>query len=162
MRRWQLSKRERKQLSRLLGELYGLDLDPESRVEKLVEDDSELIIIDGVASFIKLEGKYIPHLKILLRRPTALRVPRIVVDQGAVRPIARGADLMRPGIVEIEGDFEAGDVVVVVEPSRRLPLAVHRALYSRDQVETMEKGRVTKRLHHLGDRFWRLAEEAGV
>ena len=161
MRRWQLSKRDRRRLSEQLREL-GFQLDEESRVEIVVEDDVEMIVVDGLASFIKMGDIYVPHLKLLLRRPGVVNVPVIVVDSGAVKPIARGADLMRPGIVSIRGSFEAGQLVVVAEPTRMLPLAVHKTLYSSSEIEAMQRGRVTKSLHHLGDRYWKLAGEWGL
>lgn len=65
---------------------------------------------------------------------------------------------MRPGIIEMD-EFKTGDVVVVVEPTRKLPLAVHQALYSSTEIASMEKGRVSKSLHHLGDRYWKLGEK---
>ncbi len=159
MRRWHLSKRDRKQLLSQLREAYGLNVGDRVRVEKVVEDDIELILIDGLPAFIKIEDRYIPHLLYVLRRGDTISLAKIVVDQGAVKPIARGADLMRPGIVRIDGDFDKDQIVVIVEPTRGLPLAIHKTLYSREEIEAMEKGRVTKRLHHLGDRYWRLGEE---
>ena len=158
MRRWLLSKKDRKQISERLKEEYGLSISWRANIEKVVEEDMELIVIDGLPAFIVVEDSLIPHLIFLLRRGEQLTVPRIVVDEGAVKPIARGADLMRPGIVRIDGSFQAGQVVVIVEPRRELPIAVHRSLYSSDEIMAMERGRVTKRLHHLGDRYWRLGE----
>jgi PUA domain protein len=157
-----LSKKERRQLTAILGERYGLNIDKEAKIEKMIEDDIELIIIDGIAAFIKLGEDYVPHLRILLRRPDTVNIPKIIVDQGAVAPIARGADVMRPGILGFEGDFSANQIVAVVEPSRKLPIAVHRSLYSRAEIEAMKRGRVTKRLHYLGDRYWKLAEALGI
>ncbi len=161
MRRWQLSKRDRRRFAESIRS-FGFQLNPDSKVEVVVEEGIEMLVIDGLASFIKLGDTYIPHLKLLLKKPDAVKLPRIVVDEGAVMPIARGADLMRPGIVSVEGEFEKDSIVVVVEPSRGLPLAVHRTLYSSGEILSMEKGRVTKRLHHLGDRFWKLAERLGL
>ncbi len=137
--------------------MYGSQVVREDdRLEYLVEDDIEIVLCNGVPMLIRIGGRWVPHLKMLLKEPDRFHIPKIIVDEGAVKPIARGADLMRPGIVRVEGEFAAGDVVVVCEPTRALPLAVHEALYSLEEVMKMEKGRVTKRLHHLGDRYWKL------
>ncbi len=157
MRRWVLSKRDRRRLSARLAELYpGFSLEAD-RVEVVVEDDVTLYLFDGLPAFFEVGDRPLPHLLFLLRRGYSW-LPSIKIDQGAVRPISRGADLMRPGVVEIRGSFSPGDVVVVVEPSRGLPLAIHEALYSSDEIKAMEKGRVARSLHHVGDRIWKLAE----
>ncbi|OWJ53966.1 DUF1947 domain-containing protein [Pyrodictium delaneyi] len=160
MRRWMLSKKDRKKLSRRLSELYPkLNLSNVDHIEVTVDDDIEIYIFDGVPAFIKLgEELFVPHLKYLLRYGYKEWLPYIVVDKGAVKPISRGADLMRPGIVEIPADFDKGSIVVIVEPTRRLPLAIHHTLYNSSEIKTMEKGRVTKKLHNLGDRFWKFSE----
>ncbi|ABM81390.1 DUF1947 domain-containing protein [Hyperthermus butylicus] len=160
MRRWQLSKRDKKRLLEKLAETYpGLSVGElrDARIEKLVEDDVEMYIVDSLPAFIEAGERFVPHLLYLLRRGYSW-LPYIVVDEGAVKPISRGADLMRPGIVEVVGEFSPGDIVVIVEPSRRLPLAVHEALISSKDIPGMEKGRVSRRLHYVGDRYWKIAE----
>ncbi len=160
MRRWQLSKKDRKKLLAEIARLYPrLSIDPDTRIEKLVEDDITLYLFNGEAWFFEHEGRLIPHLQMLLRRGYQGWLPYIVVDEGAVKPISRGADLMRPGVLRFEGDFQRGDILVIVEPSRGLPLAVHEALVSREEAEAMEKGRITKSIHHVGDRVWKLAKQ---
>jgi PUA domain protein len=164
VRRWVLSKKDRKKLGRELSELYPeFSLDKYSRIEIIVEDDVELYVLDGIPAFIRAPGVYggrlIPHLLFLLRRGYDW-LPVVIVDRGAVRPVSRGADLMRPGIVEIRRPFKQGDIFVVTEPDRGLPLAVHEALYDSTEIAAMEKGRVGKSLHHVGDRFWKLGEKA--
>ncbi len=138
----------------------GFRLESE-KLEMVIDDDIEILLVNGRAGFIRESGELIPHLRLLLRHGYRDWLPYIVVDQGAVGPISRGADLMRPGIIEIEGGFEAGSIVVIAEPTRLLPLAVHRALYSSREIEAMSKGRVTKRVHYVGDRYWRYADEHG-
>lgn len=159
MRRWVLSKKDKKQLVKRLTELYPrFDASSIGNVEIAVEDDIKLYIVDSIPAFIDLDGMLIPHLKLLLRHGYREWLPYIVVDQGAVRPISRGADLMRPGIQEIPTEFKENSIVVIAEPSRQLPLAVHQSFYSSQEIAIMEKGRVTKKLHNLGDRFWKFAE----
>ena len=155
-----LSKRDRKKLEEILTRLYPqYTLPKNAKVEYAVIEDTELVIIDRLPAFIKFDdNRYIPHLLYLLRRGYSW-LPQVIVDNGAVRPISRGADLMRPGIVEIVGDFETNAIVVILEPSRKLPIAVHRTLYDSKTIIGMEKGRVTKRLHYVSDRYWKLADK---
>ncbi|KSW11653.1 pseudouridine synthase [Pyrodictium occultum] len=159
MRRWQLSKKDKRLLLQRLRELYPrFDVSRFSSIEIAVEDGIKLFVFDGVPAFIEASRVLIPHLRLLLRHGYRDWLPYIVVDQGAVKPISRGADLMRPGIESIASEFDKDAIVVIVEPSRLLPLAVHRALYNSSEIKEMEKGRVTESLHHLGDRYWKLAE----
>lgn len=159
MRRWRLSKKDRKRLAARLAKLYpSLQLEPKTDIELVVEDDIKLYLLEGLPWMIEIGDMLVPHLLYLIRRGYRGWLPSITVDQGAVRPISRGADLMRPGITELDS-FKAGDVVVVVEPTRKLPLAIHQALYSSGEIIAMEKGRVTRSLHHLGDRYWKLGEK---
>jgi PUA domain protein len=84
--------------------------------------------------------------------------PKVVVDAGAVKPIINGADVMRPGIKEFLGDFGKDDVVFVTDEKGRV-IAVAVALYSRQEMEQMQKGKVLINLHHLGDRIWQASLE---
>jgi len=162
MRRWVLSKRDRRRLLRELRDAYpAFSAEDYERIEVVVDNDVELYLFDGIPAFVRSrgrDGRLIPHLVFLLRRGYDW-LPAIIVDEGAVKPISRGADLMRPGVAEIRGDFRGGDILAVVEPSRGLPLAVHEALYGSDEVRAMERGRISKTLHHVGDRLWRLGEK---
>ncbi len=159
MRRWVLSKKDRRRLREAVEkQLPGLVVP--DRVEVVVEDGVKLYLFEGIPALIEDEGlgRLVPHLMYLLRRGYDW-LPAVVVDEGAVKPISRGADLMRPGIVEVRGRFGKGELFVVVEPSRGLPLAVHEALFSSEDVLAMERGRVSRCLHHVGDRYWRLGQQ---
>ena len=158
MRRWVLSKKDRRHILNSIKTLYPrLDVEElaKSNIEYLVENDVELVLVNGTPAFILLENSFIPHLKFLLRRHASW-LPIVVIDDGAVKPISRGADLMRPGILEIIGKFSKNDIIVIVDPRHKLPLAVHRAIYSSEEVLGMKRGRVAKSIHHVGDKYWRI------
>ncbi len=89
-----------------------------------------------------------------------LDLPRVVVDLGAVKPIASGAHVMGPGIKEVMDDFDEGDLVVVVDERLGATIAIGRALRPPDQIK--ERGRSVRNLHHAGDAIWRaVAAESG-
>ncbi|RUM47793.1 MAG: pseudouridine synthase [Hyperthermus sp.] len=162
MRRWVLSKRDRRRLfARLMDAYPRLSLPGrDCRVEILVAEDFRIYVFDSIPAFIEAgeRGLLIPHLKYLLSTGNFEEwLPVVVVDEGAVAPIARGADLMRPGVVEVRGDFPAGAILVIVEGSKGVPLAVHRSLYASRDMIAMSRGRVAESLHHVGDRFWAVA-----
>ena len=82
-----------------------------------------------------------------------LPIPRVVVDLGAVKPIASGADVMGPGIKEVEGSFNPGDLVAVVDEKIRAVIALGIAQRSSD--EAKERGKTIKNIHHAGDTIWK-------
>lgn len=92
-------------------------------------------------------------LALLLYR---IDIPGVIVDRGAVPHILNGADVMRPGIVFFKGDFEKGDLVAIYEEEKRRAIALGRALFSRNEIESMRRGKVVKNLHHIKDKIWDL------
>jgi PUA domain protein len=97
------------------------------------------------------DGRLIPFLTAVekLRLP----IPKVVVDLGAVKPIASGADVMGPGIKEVEGNFNPGDLVAVVDEKLKAIIALGIAQRSSD--EAKERGKTIKNIHHAGDTIWR-------
>jgi PUA domain protein len=83
-------------------------------------------------------------------------MPTAVVDMGAVRPVASGADIMRPGIRFFRGSFKAGDLVVVRDERHSKPLAVGMALTSYEEAVEARTGKVLKNIHHVDDKVWRV------
>ncbi|ABN70041.1 RNA-binding protein, containing PUA domain [Staphylothermus marinus F1] len=158
-RRYVLSKRERKRLLEELEQRYGSIGVGKNDVVEIFEEKNKfkILVINGVPAFIFYEDKWIPHLKYLLRNPN-LKIPIIIVDMGAVKPLLRGADLMAPGIREIIGVFGKGDVVVVAEEKYRKPFVIGIALVDSDDIVSgkIKRGRVVENIHRIGDIFWNI------
>jgi glutamate 5-kinase len=73
---------------------------------------------------------------------------RIVVDGGAARALAENRSLLPVGVVSLEGDFDAGDAVVVCDDAGR-ELAKGLSNYSRAELELVKglrSGEVGERL----------------
>jgi len=85
-----------------------------------------------------------------------VKEPYVVVDNGALPFILKGADVMRPGIVELS-EFNK-DQIVAVKNMKGLTIAVGLALFSSEEIKTMEKGKVIKTLHYINDEVWRYAK----
>lgn len=156
-RRHPLSKKERRRLAERARSLYpGIPLDFEE-VEVAIVDGVTIYIVDGTPCLYEGEGMLLPTLRCLLKHGSSW-LPRLVVDRGAARAVARGADLMAPGVRRVEGDFRAGDVVAVVDEETGAAVAVARALMDsggvRERVESKGKGKVAENLHHVGDDVW--------
>jgi len=95
-----------------------------------------------------------PTLKGALK--TDIKSKYVVVDMGAVKFVAKGADVMSPGIVEAAPQIQEGDIVVIIEETHRKPLCIGRALISGDEMVKNQQGKAVKTLHYVGDKIWNL------
>lgn len=107
--------------------------------------------LDGTLVLIEDGDALVPSLKAKAIDKT--RYPEAVVDMPAVPFMAKGADLLRPGIVSFSA-WNAGDIIRVTDERNRVTLAYMRALVSSEDAEAMEKGKVAKSVHHVGDDWW--------
>jgi len=83
-------------------------------------------------------------------------LPKVIVDMGAVPHICNGADIMAPGIVELEGKFCKGDLIAVLDEKNRKLIAVGMALKDSEEIVEAKRGKVVRNLHYVGDKLWRL------
>lgn len=114
-----------------------------------IDDSSQILVGEGLTA-LKIGNAYLPFLtdtKILERFPS------ITVDMGAVKFMCDGANAMRPGIRSFT-EFEAGDIVCIVEESQRKFLAVGRAMVPSSDLPTMTRGAVIENLHYISDKHW--------
>jgi len=80
----------------------------------------------------------------------------VVVDMGAIPHICNGADVMAPGVLRVEGEFSAGDLVLIVDERYGRPVAIGSALIDSEAVNSTKQGKVVKNLHYVGDKVWSL------
>ncbi|MHA2182368.1 MAG: PUA domain-containing protein, partial [Promethearchaeota archaeon] len=83
----------------------------------------------------------------------------IVVDFGAIRYVANGADVMRPGITSIDPSILKGDIVKIEEETKHRALAVGKALFDATDMEAKDSGKVIKNLHTIQDPIWQFEKE---
>ena len=81
---------------------------------------------------------------------------RVTVDAGAIPYVVNGADVMRPGIVDITPDVKSGEPVQIVEERHRKPLAIGIALMDTGAILGSASGKTCKNFHHVGDELWNL------
>ena len=148
------------QIADLLGQLAdeigaSADLFRSDRIER-VETDAPvgIYLVDKKPLLIASENWAFPSLRGLIEHPIPER--RVVVDAGAVRFVANGADAMRPGIVSISPDIREGHPVQIVEERYGKPLAIGIALLDAADMERQEKGKSVKSVHYVGDDIWNL------
>jgi len=146
-----LSNKEIKQLNQQLSEFYGLDnfLNKKDKIE-WIETEQKFIAVNNEFYFFYLDQKPIPTLKLIIKDNF---LPKIIIDMPAVKFIANGADVMRPGIKEIS-DFSKDDIISIVDETHQKPLAIGQALFSSEEMKTMNSGKVIKNLHYVGDKIW--------
>lgn len=146
-----MSNKEIKLLNQQFQELYQVEnfLDKKDKVE-LAEDEFKFIIVNGEISFFYRGEKPLPTLKLILKNNF---LPKVVIDMPAVKFIANGADVMRPGIKKIE-EFQKDKIIVIVDETHQKPLAIGQALFSSEEIQNLEKGKVIKNWHYVGDKIW--------
>jgi len=116
------------------------------------ESGDILYAVNNELKLWKSKYGYIPVLTLLLNNRVDLKT--IVVDFGAIRYVANGADVMRPGITKIDPTIEKGDIVKIEEETHHRALAVGRALYNAAEMEATTTGKVIKNLHTIQDPIW--------
>jgi predicted RNA-binding protein (TIGR00451 family) len=80
--------------------------------------------------------------------------PSVSIDEGAVKYIIKGADVMRPGISKYDDWGGAGRLVIVREDKKGRAAAVGKTMVASSAMTELKKGNCVKNLHHAGDRFW--------
>ncbi|WP_457549221.1 DUF1947 domain-containing protein [Archaeoglobus sp.] len=149
MKRYRLRKKESKAISKFFKENYGISI--KGDMEKFEFDDLSIITVENEPIILEYEDRlYFTVYGVLKFKPEK---GRVVVDEGAMPYIMRGADVMKPGIVEADESIKAGDFVYVVVEGKMTPIAVGIALV--DGVEIKGgKGKAVKNVHHLKDKIW--------
>ena len=150
-----LKDRESKQIIKEFMNRFPSSLDSLDSVKHLEEEiveDNSVFFGDGKPWIVRVQGRLLPSLKYDLVLAT---LPKIVIDMGAVPHIANGAQVMRPGIRQIEGQFNRDDLVVILDEKYRKIIALGIAEKDSETMRSMAKGRVIANIHYVGDPLWK-------
>ncbi|MCW4002219.1 MAG: DUF1947 domain-containing protein [Candidatus Bathyarchaeota archaeon] len=128
-------------------ELYG----SRPRIEVNETETAEIFVINGKPLFARLDDELFPTLVFKEAFPF---ITKIVVDMGAVPYVCKGADIMAPGILRIEGEYEENDLLLIVDERHSRPLAMGVALHNSQTIKNMRHGKIVRNIHHVGDRLW--------
>ncbi len=150
-----LSNREIKKLASSIKKLWNIDLESDD-VKAVYLKKGELLV--GKPTLIRVNEKLYPFLK---EDGLISKLPKAVIDMGAVPHIVNGANVMRPGILSID-ECRKGDVVVVVDERHGKALAIGEMLVDYEEFSEMKKGVVIKNVHYIGDEFWEAAKSLRV
>jgi PUA domain protein len=141
-------------ISSIEGSL-GLSLDlPKSAQARCAEPEEGAVFVglDGY-EFVRAGGTFFPYLG---SQATLALFPQAVVDEGAIKFLLNGADVMRPGIRKLDEWGPAGKLVVIREEKKGRAIAVGPSVVPSSKAQGMTKGSCVKNLHHVGDRYWNL------
>ncbi len=154
MKRRVVSKHDSRELIAEVERSTGVHLEvPRSAQVEILEpnEQTKFVIIDGRYTFVSVEGGYLPFVG---SSEAAGLFPSVTIDEGALKYIVKGADVMRPGIIKYDDWGEAGKLVVVREGKKGRAAAVGRTAVASSEMADLKKGNCVKSLHHAGDRFW--------
>jgi PUA-domain protein len=140
------------QLKKNPKQLFGT----KTHVESIETQVGQIFLIDGKPQLASYEETLLPTL---LSEEILNHLPKIVVNMGAVPHICNGADLMAPGVIQIEGRFQADEFLLIIDERHHKPLAIGKALFNSENTENLKRGRIAKNLHHVGDRLWKLLQQ---
>ena len=73
---------------------------------------------------------------------------------GAVKFVTKGADIMRPGITEIEDGIQKDTFVTIIDQNNKKPLAIGKSLFNSEELRNTKEGKVIKNVHYVGDEIW--------
>jgi len=154
MSRKQLRKSEVREINDVILDSFGREnfLGKKDKIE-IQSEEFRLILVNEIPYFFYVDDVIIPTLKLCLKD---CFLKRITVDMGAVKFVTGGADVMRPGIVAIDPDIKGGEFVACIDEKNRMPLAVCKAMFPGDEIESMSSGKVLENIHYVGDKLWKL------
>ena len=130
---------------------FAADLHSKEILEEIDVENGKLYLLDSKPFAISTASGLFPSL---LNDHVLQTLPSIIVDMGAIPHICNGADVMRPGIREIHGEFEKGAVLLVKDVKFGKSIGICVAETSSESMQTMGKGKAAQNVHYVGDSFW--------
>ena len=155
MKKWVLSHRDSAdtiaRIESSLGLALGLPKSAQAQCSE-PEEGAVFVALDDF-EFVQAGEAYLPYLG---SQATLALFPQAFVDEGAIKFLLNGADVMRPGIRRLDDWGPAGKMVVVREEKKGRAIAVGPSTVSSAEAQGMSKGGCIKNAHHVGDRYWNL------
>jgi len=155
VRRHFLKDREATQLLNAFSNKLKIDvkqlLGSKQSLESIETPTGTIFSIDKKPLIAIINGELVPTLLF----EEALRfLPKIIINMGAVPHICNGADVMAPGVVRIEKDFDTDDYVVVTDERYNKPIAITTSLIDSKKARDKKQGKIAKNIHYVGDKLW--------
>lgn len=152
MQRHILSEKDAKRFKMEIKAKYGVEID--GKIEEGREKKEIMYLINDMISFIGEEK--IPTLCFIMKFHVSL--PYVIIDEGAAKAVSQGADLFVPGIQSYECECKSGDIVLV-KTKNEIPIAIMKALMSKEEAIEKKKGKFAENLHYIGDKYWEMCRK---
>ncbi|MDA4128027.1 MAG: hypothetical protein OK422_00950 [Thaumarchaeota archaeon] len=159
MKRWVMSRHDSQELIAKLQSSLSITLELGHSSQASCSEPSEGVI------FVTLDERYVfiqkgDHFIPFLGSQDALALfPSVRVDEGAIKFMLNGADVMRPGVRSYDEWGDADRTVAVREEKKGRGIAVGKTLITSAEMALLSKGPCVRNIHHVGDRFWTLYKE---
>jgi len=118
-----------------------------------VEEFTVLLVNDSI-DFMMYHDKVVFTLQGIMKYQPKNNF--VVIDMGAVSFITKGADVMAPGITDVDPMIRKDDCVWICDEKHHKPLGTGIALMNGEEMKTKKPGKAVKTLQYVGDRFWML------
>lgn len=134
-------------------EQYAVECSKKDIVEVVEDNSLKFLVINHEPAFFYRENQLVPTLKYLQHHSL---LKKITIDMGAVKFIVNGADVMRPGIVEIDDTIAKDEIIVIIDQNNKKPLAVGIAQFGSEEMRALQRGKAIKTIHYVGDEVWKV------
>jgi len=152
-----LKEKETEKILQALSRKLNIDIEQvlgsKPRIELAEIHSTQIFIINGKPALARVDDMLLPTLTFDEIFPF---LPKIVVDMGAVPHVCSGADVMAPGVVRVDRDFNENDVLLIADEQHGKPLAIGIALVTAQYMRKLTQGKVVKNVHYVGDKLWNL------
>jgi len=145
-----LRKKEIRKLEGLIKE----EILKKVKLEEFKDNEGDFIFSNGIPLLFKFNNSWVLTLHSFIKEFNEVQYKKIIVDAGAIKFIVNGADIMRPGITKINLEIEKGEILIIKEETHNKSLALGVALFSGQEMGSMDSGKVIKSLHYVGDFIW--------
>jgi PUA-domain protein len=154
-RRYFLKARESKELLDKASRRLGISLEQvfgdKANFEVVQTESIRLFLIAGKPILAQTGENIYPTLTF---KELLDHAPKVTVDMGAVPYICKGANVMAPGIRGFNGQFQKGDLVMIIDEKHGKPIALGETLYDTEQAKGVKQGIIIKNIHYVGDKTW--------
>ncbi|ADM11588.1 RNA-binding protein [Encephalitozoon intestinalis ATCC 50506] len=149
-----LGKKDKKDINRQLGrEILGKT---EGYMLHKCRNRASVISREGLAILFCFNKKYFPTIQYLEKHSNE-EFHEVFLDDGALGPLSRGADVMIPGILKykdlVKGDFEEGDSVVIRILGKSI-VGIGEAVVSFKDMAKKGNGIGIEVYHRIGDELY--------
>lgn len=153
MKRWTLSKHDSLELIEKIETSLDVRLSLARSSQARCEEPKEGIIFAhfGELVFVLTDRRFVPFLG---SQDALSLFPSASVDEGAIKFLLNGADIMRPGVKSYDQWGPEGKTVVVREEKKNRAIVVSQSTVRSEDMPAISKGTCLKNIHHVGDAYW--------